>query len=243
MSGMFRAPPGCVFIWLIRVVPGDILRGSIRQHGEVTLFLVYSIATRFMATEARAPVSEGSVPARGTRSSWRRDTYLSVPLFVVVTCLLVFVVAALGSNLYFQHQNYRMGIQKALDSPRIDHAVVLTYSRSWDFAVVKTSSIFLGFSLILIGALYVLRVAESRFSMSVESNGTKGSLESSSPGLIMLVLGVVLVALVLYSKSTVELAASTEQDRTIPSQQLKPSVPQLAEEKGPVITVPKDRKP
>ena len=79
--------------------------------------------------------------------------------------------------------------------------------------------------------------------MSVESNGTKGSLESSSPGLIMLVLGVVLVALVLYSKSTVELAASTEQDRTIPSQQLKPSVPQLVEEKGPVITVPKDRKP
>ena len=59
----------------------------------------------------------------------------------------------------------------------------------------------------------------------------------------MLVLGVVLVALVLYSKSTVELAASTEQDRTIPSQQLKPSVPQLVEEKGPVITVPKDRKP
>jgi hypothetical protein len=110
-----------------------------------------------------------------------------------------------------------MGIQKALDSPRIDHAVVLTYSRSWDFAVVKTSSIFLGFSLILIGALYVLRVAESRFSMSVESNGTKGSLESRSPGLIMLVLGVVLVALVLYSKSTVELVVCGKQINYYPT--------------------------
>ena len=43
MSGMFRAPPGYVFIWLIRVVPGDILRGSIRAGDAGRRRAVYSI--------------------------------------------------------------------------------------------------------------------------------------------------------------------------------------------------------
>ena len=70
---------------------------------------------------------------------------------------------------------------------------------------MKTSSLFLGFSLIMIGALYVLRVSETQYQLQLEAPaGVKGNLASSSPGLIILTFGVVLVCLVLFSRSTVE---------------------------------------
>ncbi len=130
---------------------------------------------------------------------------LDVAIFAAVAVVLLSLIALLATNLAFQYFNYRDGITFALADPKvIDHAIVLTYSRAWDFAVAKTSALFLAFLLVFTGALYVLRSAEVRFEASADKGGFKGNLSVSSPGLIMVILGVFLVAFVLSNKTMVE---------------------------------------
>jgi hypothetical protein len=118
--------------------------------------------------------------------------------------MLLFTVILLSVNLAFQHRNYNAGLSAALGSDIIDHAVIITYTRAWDFAVVKVSSIFLAFCLIMVGALYVLRAATVSYSLTLTNQAQKSSLETGSPGLVMLTLGVVLMAVVVFSTSKVE---------------------------------------
>jgi hypothetical protein len=132
---------------------------------------------------------------------------LTKPLFAVVSVVLTAILSLLIANLAFQYRNYSSAISAALSGGEIvDHAVVLSYSRAWDFAVVKTSSLFLAFLLIFTGALYVLRAIEHELALDIKAL-SGGSLKSSSPGLVMISLGVLLVALVMYSKSYVEYKA------------------------------------
>ena len=130
---------------------------------------------------------------------------LDVAIFAAVAVVLFALLVLLAFNLVFQYLNYRDGVRFALADPKyIDHASVLTYSRAWDFAVVKTSALFLSFLLIFTGALYVLRVGETNFELSAEKADFKGSLSLSSPGLIMVTLGVFLTAYVLSNKTYIE---------------------------------------
>jgi hypothetical protein len=141
-------------------------------------------------------------------------------------CITLFLVMALLSlGLWFQYVNYDKGVTTALHASETPHVVVLAYSRSWDVAVNKTASMFLGFVLIFIGALYVLRSADTHFALTVEGK-SKGSLETSSPGLVMITLAVVLIGLSLSSKSVVDL---TSTDLIGPG---KPAQPPPAPESG-----------
>ncbi len=128
---------------------------------------------------------------------------LDVAIFSAAAVVLLALLVLLAFNLLFQYLNYRDGVRFALANPKyIDHASVLTYSRAWDFAVVKSSA--LSFLSIFTGALYVLRVGETNFELSAEKADFKGSLSLSSPGLIMVTLGVFLTAYVLSNKTYVE---------------------------------------
>ena len=73
-------------------------------------------------------------------------------------------------NLWFQYVNYQEGIRVALEgSVGADHASILTYARAWDFAVVKTSGLFVSFVLVFTGALYVLRAGERNGPRELDS--------------------------------------------------------------------------
>jgi hypothetical protein len=124
--------------------------------------------------------------------------------------MLLFTVTLLSVNLAFQYRNYNAGISAALGADSINHAVVITYTRAWDFAVVKVSSIFLAFSLIMVGALYVLRAATVSYSFTMANQAQKSSLETGSPGLVMITLGVVLMAVVVFSTSKVEYQSASD---------------------------------
>jgi outer membrane protein OmpA-like peptidoglycan-associated protein len=171
-------------------------------------------------------------PRRSDRLEWKKQTFLTVPLFVVVSIVLVFILVLLSVSLQFQFRNYQTGISRAVNEggPTVN-AILLAYSRSWDFAVVKTCSLFLGFSLVMIGALYVLRIAEAQYQFEIEGPaGVKGNLASSSPGLVILTLGVTLVGLVLFSKSAVGLEESPgKADGTLtPTIEVPPPKPQTS---------------
>lgn len=133
-------------------------------------------------------------------------------IFWIMTVLLAAQLVLLCGNLWFQYHNYATGIALAREAGASSDSVslILVYSRAWDFAVVKTSALFLGFLVFYSGALFVLRSAEAAYELSVTQGSQTGmTLKSSSPGLVMITLGAALVALVLYNKSAIELQVST----------------------------------
>jgi hypothetical protein len=157
-------------------------------------------------------------PARhhtGTKSGTDEDSrgkiqqrHLSWALFSVVCVTLLCVVALLGFSLYVQSRNYSAGVSASLATSPINPVAVIAYSRSLDFAIAKMSAICLGFLLIFVGALYVLRTADSDFALELEREDARASLQTSSPGLVMITLGVALVAIAILNKSDVDLGPS-----------------------------------
>jgi hypothetical protein len=141
----------------------------------------------------------------------RKPPVVDGRLFLIVTGLLIVQLVMLAGNLAFQFHNYSTGIALAREGgASLDNiSLILIYSRAWDFAVVKTSALFLGFLVFYTGALYVLRSADAAYELSLSQGNQLGlSLKTSSPGLVMITCGAVLVALVLYNKSTVGLEVS-----------------------------------
>jgi len=160
------------------------------------------------------PVAEPALPSPAAGDSAEvksRPSLFDQRIFSIMTSLLVVQLMLLVTSLAFQFHNYATGIALARESGASMDSVslILIYSRAWDFAVVKTSALFLGFLVFYSGALFVLRSAEATYELSVSRGSQLGmTLKSSSPGLIMITLGAALVALVLNNKSAVELQVS-----------------------------------
>ncbi len=129
-------------------------------------------------------------------------TKLDQFLLVTVATAAFIVFGLLAYSLYFQLHTYKFGLEEALKDK--NSALALAYARAGDFAVTKTSTVFLGFVLAFLGALFVLRTARVPFLLKA-AGAAKGniSLQTSSPGLVMITLGVLTINLALYSKSFV----------------------------------------
>ncbi len=185
--------------------------------------------------------------SRGIHSQQNRDWRLDKSLFVAVCMVLGILMVLLCLSLYVQHRNYRDAIAHGFESGSpINHASVISYSRALDFAVVKTSALFLAFALVFVGALYVLRIAEAEYRLAVGTDGARGSLKTSSPGLVMVTLGVVLIALVLNAKSLVEYGnlppespqAAVPYSPSGSGSTLLPNPPEQRFEKPPLSNIP-----
>ena len=130
-------------------------------------------------------------------------------LLIVVILMVIFIIATLGTSLFFQHINYDKGIELAENSNLVDHLAILSYVRAWDFAVIKTTTLLLGFILIFIGALYILRAVEVAYSLKANSSeNIKLDFSTTSPGLVLSTLGVVIIIILLLNKSTISYQSS-----------------------------------
>jgi succinate dehydrogenase hydrophobic anchor subunit len=136
------------------------------------------------------------------------DQGLDKKLFFVVGGLLLLICILLMINLFLQWNNYNQGIKLAVEGGQNQHAMVLTYSRAMDFAFVKTSTIFLGFVLVFVGALYLLRINEVAYKFGVKNGPTDVSFQTASPGLVLVTLGVITVLVTTYNKSYVSVSPS-----------------------------------
>jgi hypothetical protein len=128
---------------------------------------------------------------------------LDLRLFIVVIAVLSLLSLLFVTALALQWQTYHAGIEKALSSPATDDGAVLSYARALDAAFVKTSALFLGYILVFTGALYVLRIATSHYRLGVKSGKYSGTLQTSSPGLVIISLGVLLIAITILTRSDV----------------------------------------
>ena len=139
----------------------------------------------------------------GHPSRW--PARLDILLFAVVASAAVYVFCLLSYSLYFQVHTYSNAIQAALRDPNRGDEIALAYARATDFAIVKTSAVFLGFIMALLGALYVLRAATAAFKFSGSTAHSSASLQTSSPGLVMMALGVVTINCALFARTSVGL--------------------------------------
>jgi hypothetical protein len=127
-------------------------------------------------------------------------------LWIPTAVALAFVLTLMAGGLYVQQGLYRQAAALALPAGPTAAAALVTIARALDFAIVKDGAVFLGFGVVLLGALYLLRAVQATYSLNA-TTGTSGalSLQTTSPGLVMITLGVVTVLFALSRTSVIEL--------------------------------------
>lgn len=162
------------------------------------------------------------------------------------------VVGILITNVTFQCINYSGIINNHITkSSTPNYALILAFSRALDFAVMKTSTVFIGFLLAIVGALYVLRIGSSGYNLTIDAPGnTRFTLQTASPGLVMVTFGIIVVLVALNNKSlvTYEQEADPPSNGTqvtlLPSEGTKDSVPiSIAKDIIQTVEKPKQKKP
>ena len=134
-----------------------------------------------------------------------RIRVLDAVILIAIVVVVLSVVSLLLINIESQLRNYDKGIASVLSSSNgIDHAALIGYLRSSDFAVMKISSLFISFLIILIGSLYILKVSESEIYFTAEYANIKTIFSTSSPGLAMVFLGMILVIASLNFTSSID---------------------------------------
>jgi hypothetical protein len=87
------------------------------------------------------------------------------------------------------------------------NAAVLSFARAKDFANIKLGGTLLGFLLIFIGALYLLKVFNLSYTASFSKPDLGNvSIATTSPGLVMITLGVIMAIVALISHNEISLA-------------------------------------
>lgn len=130
----------------------------------------------------------------------RADIFLALVAVAVIGLVAWLLVHSLNR----QQDRYSENIKLAISTQAPDHAAALAYARASDAAVVKVAALFLGFVLVFLGALYTLRAIEVSYSLSYRGQDRAGAgFKTTSPGLVMVTLGVALVVLTVYSRTDV----------------------------------------
>lgn len=122
-------------------------------------------------------------------------------LLWTVALILFLLSIIMIVTLYTQWIRYDYAASIALKQTVPDHAAAITYERALDFAATKLCALLLSFVVTFVGALYVLRSSSQAFHLAVQGKGLGGTLQSTSPGLVMLTLGVVLAVVAILTHS------------------------------------------
>lgn len=133
-----------------------------------------------------------------------RKRTLDIALFTILATILAAVFLLLATSIFIQFGNYTNALEVAIEQ-QVSHTVLLSYLRALDFAFIKYTALCLGFLLVFVGALYLLRVNQAAYEISMSGGASSVSLQTASPGLVLATLGVTIVALTLYNKSLVSL--------------------------------------
>jgi hypothetical protein len=123
--------------------------------------------------------------------------------FSILVLILLYVGGMMYWALRYQLTAEERGFDVAMTAQPANHAAAIAYSRAITASVTKTSSIYLAFLLIFLGGVYVLMPRRVAYKASGEGHSFKGTLETNSPGLIMITLGVVLAIAALAIKTEV----------------------------------------
>ena len=134
-------------------------------------------------------------------------------IYIVLLLILIGLGFSLWSGLKRSFENYARGIvyaEKASGSvsvtdpafrPDVSMLYILQYSRAMTADATKSSALYLGFVVVLVGCLFVLYGVEAFYSLKVQQKEIKSALETSSPGLVLITLGIVVIVVTLATKA------------------------------------------
>ena len=158
--------------------------------------------------ESPAQTGEG-VPSDGLAKKTIVPDPLDQRIMWTVCALLGLLSTLLVASVALQWQKYDSVIRVAAVESPPDHSAVLCYARALDAAVIKTCALMLGFTVVFLGALYVLRTTTVAFSLGLSGKGYNGTLQTTSPGLVMITLGLAIVATTVLTKADIDYHAPT----------------------------------
>jgi hypothetical protein len=128
--------------------------------------------------------------------------------FVVVVALLTAMAALLYFVILQSNMTFGRGITLAerafaegAEAPHVLIQQVYALGMAHEVVTFKATALFVGALVAILGALFVLRTAETAYDARLEAAGWKVSLGTSSPGLVMISLGCALVAVPMLSKA------------------------------------------
>lgn len=156
-----------------------------------------------------APTSEVShKPDERADELWMR-------VFLIVFCGLAALIAVLFAYFYFQRPEAFMSqrLEDAIMQPSLSGtALCLYYVKTLQYNIrlliaLRFLGMFVGALCILLGALFLLKGIETNYQFNLRSDRASSSINTSSPGLVLITLGVLLVALTQFRDQ--ELVGST----------------------------------
>ena len=151
-------------------------------------------------------------------------------LVVVVSAVLVLIGGLLASSLFAQWGMYHAAAASALELKAEGGHLVLSFTRAFDFAVIKTSVVFMGMLVTFVGALYVLRAQREAFALQVSPRSrARATLRTASPGLVIVTLGVSTVNVAVVTKNEVTLTFPQSPTNRGQSQAVPTTVPRSVE--------------
>jgi hypothetical protein len=136
---------------------------------------------------------------------------------VFLGALVVALLTGVAAWLVFGHldstSNYRDGIEMAQTyfsrhshddgfRPDLSLLYVMSLARASDAQFTKASALFLAYLVILLGSLFTLKGIQAAYRLRVAGAGKVSALETSSPGLVLITLGTILVATTFMTQST-----------------------------------------
>jgi hypothetical protein len=90
--------------------------------------------------------------------------------------------------------------------------------------------------------LFVLRSSEVTYNLAVEAKDYKGALQTTSPGLVIITLGDVLIAIAVLTKSTIDYNAPPSVSMPVQNSTQQGDVRQVDSDSLPMTTAPADGK-
>jgi hypothetical protein len=131
-------------------------------------------------------------------------------LAFVCICILAALIAIMTWALHWHIETLDRVSNDLLKRPGIPSGSLLMFIGIANFAILKTCALCFAFVLIFLGSMYVLWPGRASFALEAEQADTKASLRTSSPGLVMIALGVLLTALVVFYKANLSMSEASQ---------------------------------
>jgi len=189
-------------------------------------------------------------PAPGPEPE-RRPGSEKLFVYIVVASVIAFIIVAVGWFSERAVETYANAANAAQDIYANGHLGAqdaltyrLVFARAQDATLVKGGALLLSFLVVILGVLIVLEGSKAFYKLNVEGARKKSALETSSPGLVMITLGMALVYGVMMYKTEFNLSTS----RPVPPPESTPvaEAPEKEQEPGvsrSVVAAPTGRPP
>ena len=154
-------------------------------------------------TPDTVPGAPTSAPVNAAPRDNSKGDELWARTFLMVFCCLSGLIAALLAYFYFQRPESLASIQLEDSLIRADRpalALCLYQAKALQYNIrlliaLRFLGMFVGAQCILLGALFLLKGIETSYQVHLHSERASSSINTSSPGLVLITLGAALVAL------------------------------------------------